>query len=360
LKDKVLFSDAARSGVPKNNNPEELMVFKKVLKKATFLDPLNGFNPGGRECEIRTDPLTGRNTRVLFFPVRVLPEPDLDVLKSKDTGFCPFCVGNIDKITPKFNPELFTKERYRVGEAVCFPNAFPYDENGAVTVMTEKHMVLIDEFTPEIIKDAVTCCVEFLNDVTARQHEAVYQSINWNYLPVAGSSIVHPHLQITASSVPTNYYSDVLKTMDISPGNVFSDLVDSEVSADERFISKGDFFSWLIAFAPEGVFDLMAVSHEYFTPADLKEGRLAELVGGILKTINFIKKYNIISYNMSLFFLRGNDEFKPHMRLCPRTNVPPLDTSEINYMKMLHNEPMTTMRPELVAEEIKKIWGACN
>jgi galactose-1-phosphate uridylyltransferase len=104
----------------------------------------------------------------------------------------------------------------------------------------------------------------------------------------------------------------------------------------------------------------MAVSHEYFTPADLKEGRLAELVGGILKTINFIKKYNIISYNMSLFFLRGNDEFKPHMRLCPRTNVPPLDTSEINYMKMLHNEPMTTMRPELVAEEIKKIWGACN
>jgi len=334
------------------------MEFKKVLKKATFLDPLNGFCQGGRECEIRTDPLTGRNTRILFFPARVLPEPDLEMMKKKDTGFCPFCTENIYKITPKFNPELFSKERYKVGEAVCFPNAFPYDENGAVTVMTDKHLVLIDEFTPEIMKNAISCCVEFLVDVKEKQPDAVYQSINWNYLPVAGSSIVHPHLQITASSIPTNYYSDVLKTMKISDNNIFKDLVDSETSADERFISRGEFYSWLIAFAPEGVFDLMAVSHEYFEPCDLKDGRLEELVEGILKTINFIKSNNIISYNMSFFFLPDNNEFIPHMRICPRTNVPPLDTSEINYMKMLHNEPMSTMRPELVASEIKKIWDA--
>jgi galactose-1-phosphate uridylyltransferase len=332
------------------------MEFKKVLKKATFLDPFNGFTQGGRECEIRTDPLTGRNARILFFPARILPEPDLEIIRKKDTGFCPFCRENIEKITPKFNPELFTKERYRVGESVCFPNAFPYDENGAVTVMTEKHLVLIDEFTPEIIKNAISCCVEFLADVKGKQPEAVYQSINWNYLPVAGSSIVHPHLQITASSIPTNYYSDVMKTMKESTLNIFSDLVDSETAQDERFISRGEYYSWMIAFAPEGVFDLMAVSHDYFEPSDLKDGRLDELVSGILKTINFIKSNNIISYNMSLFFLPGNNGFIPHMRICPRTNVPPLDTSEINYMKMLHNEPMSTMKPELVAAEIKKIW----
>ena len=334
------------------------MEFKKVLKKATFLDPFNGFSQGGRECEIRTDPLTGRNTRILFFPARVLPEPDMELLKKKDTGFCPFCTDNIEKITPKFNPEFFTRERYRVGEAVCFPNAFPYDENGAVTVMADKHLMLIHEFTPEIIRNAVSCCVEFLIDVKDKQAEAVYQSINWNYLPVAGSSIVHPHLQITASSIPTNYYSDVLKTIKLSENNIFSDLVESEIAEDERFISREQYFSWMIAFAPEGVFDLMAVSHEYFEPSALKDGRLDELVTGILKTINFIKLYNIISYNMSLFFLPGNNQFIPHMRICPRTNVPPLDTSEINYMKMLHNEPMSTMRPELVTTEIKKFWNA--
>ncbi len=333
------------------------MNFEKVLKKATFLDPFNGFQEGGRECEVRKDPLTGRNSRILFFPHRELPEPDYEELKKKDPGFCPFCPENIAKITPKFNPMLFGSERYRVGEAVCFPNAFPYDENGAVTVMTEKHFVPIDELTGDIIKDAILCCIEFLSDVSKGQPEAVYQSINWNYLPDAGSSILHPHLQITASTVPTNYYSDVMISLDRNGGNLFSELAIAEQSLGERFLSRGEFFSWMIAFAPEGVFDVMAISHDYFEPKDLNNGRLDELVDGICRSIAFIKLKKIISYNMSLFFIVGNDRFIPHMRLCPRTTVPPLDTCEINYMKMLHNEPMSTMKPETVAEELKKYWS---
>jgi galactose-1-phosphate uridylyltransferase len=330
---------------------------KKILKKAVFLDPFNSFNAGGRECEIRTDPLTGRNTRILFFPERALPEPNIDELKKRDTGFCPFCPENIEKITPKFNPELFTKERYSVGEAVCFPNAFPYDENGAVTVITKKHFVLSNEFTENMLKDAFSCCIDYLIDVKKNQPEAVYQSINWNYLPTAGSSILHPHLQVTASSIPTNYYSDVLKTIGSSNKNIFIDLVDTEILHDERFLSNDKYFSWMIAFAPEGIFDLTAISHEYFEPKELNGNRLDELVKNILKTITFIRAYNILSYNMSFFFLIGDESFIPHMRICPRTNVPPLDTSEINYMKMLHNEPMSTMKPEVVAAELKKVWN---
>lgn len=332
------------------------MKFEKVLKKATFLDPLNGFQEGGRECEVRTDPLTGRNTRILFFPHRELPEPDYEYLKKKDPGFCPFCPDNISRITPKFNPGLFRSDRYRVGEAVCFPNAFPYDENGAVTVMTEKHFVPINELTADIIKDAVSCCIEFLADVSEGQPEAVYQSINWNYLPDAGSSILHPHLQITASSLPTNYYSDVMRNMDKNGDDLFRKLSDAEQKLGERFLSRGEYFSWMLAFAPEGVFDVMAISHDYFEPRNLNGVRLEELVSGICRSINFISSKKIISYNMSLFFLLGNSRFIPHMRLCPRTTVPPLDTCEINYMKMLHNEPMSTMKPEAVAEEFRKYW----
>jgi galactose-1-phosphate uridylyltransferase len=332
------------------------MEFKKVLKKATFLDPFNGFGHGSRECEIRTDPLTGRNTRILYFPIRNLPEPDYELLRKNDTGFCPFCPENIDKITPKFDPGLFTMERYRTGEAVCFPNAFPYDENGAGTVMTQKHFIPIEEFTTSIIWDSITCCVDFMTDICAKQPHAVCQSINWNYLPQAGSSIIHPHLQISGSSVLTNYYSDILRTMSIYRNNIFFDLIESESASGERFISKDNSFSWMVAFAPEGVFDIMAVSHEYFEPSEFRNNRLDELVNGILKSINFIRSRNILSYNMSIFFLQGNRGFIPHMRICPRTNVPPLDTSEINYMKMLHNEPMSTMKPESIADEIKKVW----
>lgn len=332
------------------------MRFNKIIKRATFLDPFNEFNEGGRECEIRTDPLTGRNARILFFPIKELPVPDFASIKSKDTGFCPFCPENIEKVTPKFNPAFFSMDRFRVGEAVCFPNAFPYDENGAVTVMSRTHFIYIDDLTRKIIKDSILCCLDFLEDIMKNQPEAVYQSINWNYLPEAGGSIIHPHLQITASADPTNYYTDIINNMNLRRRNTFIDLINNEIEMNERYLSAGEYFSWMIGFAPEGIFDLMAVSHEYFIPSEMNNNRLDELVTGILNTLSYIKSKNIISFNMSLFFLLNEKRFFPHMRLCPRTNVPPLDTSEINYMKMLHNEPMSTMKPEVIAAELKKVW----
>lgn len=332
------------------------MELKKILKKATFLDPFNGFNPGGRECEIRTDPLTGRNSRILFFPLRELSVTGYDDILKKDTGFCPFCADNVEKITPRFNPELFSRERYRCGQAVCFPNAFPYDENGAVTVITPEHFVGIDGFSSRIISDAFTCCVEYLKDVSRKQPEAVYQSINWNFLPLAGSSIIHPHLQVTASSVATNYCNDILKTAGASRGESFTALVDYEKNAGERFIADDGHFSWLVAYAPQGVFDIMAVSSGYVTPDEINGDRLDALVSGILKVLKFIASMKMISFNLSLFFVIGESGFIPHLRMCPRTNLPPLDTSEINYMKMIHNEPMSIMKPEDVAAKIRKVW----
>ncbi|HQO39908.1 MAG TPA: hypothetical protein PK986_05520 [Spirochaetota bacterium] len=332
------------------------MELKKVLKRATFLDPFNGFTPGGRDCEIRTDPLTGRNSRILYFPLRDLPSPDYEVFLKKDSGFCPFCPENIEKITPKFNPELFSSGRYSKGEAVCFPNAFPYDENGAVTVITREHFTGIDSFTNELLVNAVSCCVEFLQDVLIGQPAAVFQSVNWNFLPLAGSSIIHPHLQVTASSVSTNYCSDVLKNSANFNGNLFASLVDHENSAGERFLSDDGFFSWLVAFAPQGIFDVMAISPNYIEPSDLHDERLDALVTGILKVLKFIAAINMVSFNLSIFFVIGNKGFMPHLRMCPRTSIPPLDTSEINYMKMIHNEPMSTLEPEHVARELKKHW----
>jgi galactose-1-phosphate uridylyltransferase len=332
------------------------MELKKIHNRAVFLDPFNGFNEGGRECEIRTDPLTGRNSRILFFPLRDLPEPDLSHLLEKNPSFCPFCPENVEKITPAFNPYFFSLNRFRVNEAVCFPNAFPYDENGAVTVIMDQHFVTIDEFTAEKISDAVKCCVKYLKEVKKSQPDAVYQSINWNYLPLAGSSILHPHLQVTASNVPTNYYTDVFKTIEGSRGNIFTELRVQEKKLNERFISEGNSFDWFTAFAPQGAFDVIGMGREFFDPAELVGDRLDELCEGIVKTMKFIKTKNMYSFNMSLFFAAGNKDFIPHLRMCPRTDIPPLDTSEINYMKMLHNEPMSTMKPEEIARELREFW----
>jgi UDPglucose--hexose-1-phosphate uridylyltransferase len=336
------------------------MKFYKIKKEARFLDPFNNFKERICECEIREDPLTGRRTRIFHFPVREMQKPDLDPIIAKSKKFCPFCPEMAEKITPKFIPELFKKDRYRVGKAICFPNAFPYDENGAVIVMTDRHFVSIGDFNHEILSDAISCCVEFFNDVSEGQPEAVYQSINWNYLPPAGSSIIHPHLQTTASTSPTNYYNDVLRSVEKykrrDKGNIFVDLIENERKLDERFISETERIAWLASFSPMGVFDIIGIFKKHIKPSDLSGETLNEIIDGILHTLNYINSLNMYSFNMSIFFLLHNEKFAPHMRICPRVSIPPNDTSEVNYMKMLHNEPMTIIKPEDVTSNIKKIW----
>jgi len=60
---------------------------------------------------------------------------------------------------------------------------------------------------------------------------------------------------------------------------------------------------------------------------------------------------------MSIYFVLANEDFVPHMRICPRTSIPPHETSEINYMRMLHSESMTILMPEEVCGNIRDLWN---
>ncbi len=336
------------------------MDFIKIVKKSRFLDPLQGFAETERFSEVRYDPLTGCTTRILDFPVRELERDDLGALAEISRAFCPFCPELVEQVTPKFQPGLLSRERYAQGEALCVPNAFPYDENGAVTIMSHGHYLKLREFTREILSNALTCCADYLQDVVKHQPEVVYQSINWNYMPVAGGSIIHPHLQVTASSTPTNYYTLVMEALRqyrrAHGAHFWHDLVEQERAQGERFIAEAGDMSWMVAFAPMGVFDVIGVMEEVSRPADLKGGLLDDMVGGVLNVLGYIDSLNMYSLNMSIYFLLDEPLFTPHVRICPRVSIPPFGTSQINYMRMLHNESMTTMKPEEVCTGIRRIW----
>ena len=336
------------------------MKFVKVLKISRFLDPSQGFCSAERYSEVRIDPLTGNSTRILDFPVKELTKNDIRSLVEDSRALCPFCPEVVNEVTPKFHPDLLGKERYSCGDALCVPNVFPYDENGAVCVMSKEHYIPLDEFTYEILADSLKCCFEYLGDVVERQPEMVYQSVNWNYMPLAGGSIVHPHLQITASSSSTNYYTAVLDALErytLDNGSDFwTDLVHEEQRLGQRCIAVTGNISWLVAFAPMGVFDIIGIIHTGQTPADMVGQTLEELVHGILHILKFIDSLNMYSLNMSLYFLLNNEGFTPHVRICPRVSIPPFDTSQVNYMKMLHNETLTTMKPEVICNGIKAFW----
>ncbi|HQI02753.1 MAG TPA: hypothetical protein PLF54_02255 [Deltaproteobacteria bacterium] len=336
------------------------MDFTKILKTSRFLDPAQGFAETKRYSEVRVDPLTGRTSRILDFPIKELARADVRAQVENSKAWCPFCPAVVEFVTPKFHPDLLGKERYSRGEALCVPNVFPYDENGAVCVMTREHYMPLLEFTAGIMEDALACCFEYLEDVVIKQPEMTYQSVNWNYMPLAGGSLIHPHLQITASSSSTNYYSEMVPALaryeEKNGRSFWSDLSDEEQSRSERCISANGRLTWLAAFAPLGVFDILGILHEAHGPEDIRDGLLSELVEGLLKILRYIDSLNMGSLNMSLYFLRGDRYFVPHLRICPRVSIPPFDTSQINYMKMLHNESLTTLKPEDICSELKALW----
>ena len=275
-------------------------------------------------------------------------------------AFCPFCPEVVEQVTPKFHPDLLRHERYARGEALCVPNAFPYDENGAVCIMCRQHFLPLKGFTARILKDALSCCLSYLRDVVVNQPEVVYQSVNWNYMPLAGGSIVHPHLQITASSSSTNYYTvmvPALERYECEHGRGYwSDLRDEEFRVGERFIAASEGITWLAAFAPMGVFDVLGVFHRAHDPADIGDELLDEVIWGILRVMEYIDTLNMYSLNMSMYFLLDNERFVPHLRVCPRVSIPPFGNSQINYLRMLHNETLTTLKPEDVCSDLRTIW----
>ncbi len=336
------------------------MDFIKITKTSRFLDPTQGFTETKRYSEVRVDPLTGRSTRILDFPIREIVRGDMSAQVESSRGFCPFCPELRDLVTPKFHPDLLSRERYIIGEAMSVPNVFPYDENGAVCIMCREHYLPLTAFTAGIIRNSLQCCFEYLEDVVIRQPDMIYQSVNWNYMPLAGGSLIHPHLQITASSSSTNYYTGMVPALarykERCGRDYWTDLREEESRLKERCIMVNGHMTWLVDFAPLGVFDVLGVFHEVVRPEGINGRLLDDLVQGILHVLSYIDSLNMGSLNMSLYFLLGDPLFTPHVRICPRVSIPPYDASQINYMKMLHNESLTTLKPEAICDELKVFW----
>jgi hypothetical protein len=52
--------------------------------------------------------------------------PDIEELARTTQPTCPFCAERIERETPLFQREVNAAGRFRVGEAVFFPNLVPY------------------------------------------------------------------------------------------------------------------------------------------------------------------------------------------------------------------------------------------
>jgi UDPglucose--hexose-1-phosphate uridylyltransferase len=330
--------------------------FEVSHQACRFLDPTRGFEPVEKITEIRRDPLTGHTSHILdmgFEPER----PDVErMVAQARSAFNPFAPDKREEVTPRFleDVEGIPGGRLSVGEALVVPNLFPYDRYSAVTVLSNADFIPLDGFSEDLLVDAFRADLDYLGRVRETDGEDLrHYSVNWNYMPLAGGSLVHPHHQLIASPLPTNYLKGVEDGLRRYEGNYFGDLVRAE-EGGERWVGREGDISWLTGFAPLGHIDVVGVFEGRVSLFDLTEEDVRALARALLRVFDYLHAENFVSFNFSLYGLEGADHFTVHCRLSPRfllSNA--LGTSDVNYFEISHSESLAFFYPEAAASGLR-------
>ena len=333
--------------------------FSSSVRRARFLDPFNKFQPVTREVQVRTDPLTGDRARVLPFRARSLEMRDHQKYIDRSLKVkCPFCPENLEAMTSRFLPEVVPEGRLSRGEATCFPNAFPYEAMNTVVSLCHAHYLRPGEFTPQIIADALLLSQDSFRELAKGLS---YASVNWNYMMPAGAGLVHPHFQLAAGRGPTVYQAR-LKSRAASyarrtGGALVDDYLSAERATGSRWLGTLGPAAWVTAFAPRAIYDVMALFPGGKGLMDLNGAGIHALAKGVCLVLGYFGEKGISGFNMVLHCgLKPESRLPGMLRLVSRADIPPMGIDEINYFEKLHDEMLTFLPPEQVAEELGPVF----
>lgn len=328
-------------------------------KEETFVFFDGEGNKVERKTEVRFDPLTGESSRIVFDPGMPFSIPDYtEVAKQTEGKNCPFCRENVFKLTPLFPKDIVPEGRITNGEAVVAPNLFPYSKYNGVTIMSEKHYVRLDDFPVKIIADAFRASQYYVESVLNNEEKSLSVSINWNYLPHSGGSIIHPHLHVIVSESSTNYQMKFDKKAerfyDREGEQYLNKLYDVEKERGERWIGELGNVAWLHAYAPKSHNDFIAIFRDKQSIHDIKEQDWTDFATGLQAVFATLTEQGLASFNMVMHF---SQEGSPvHARFIPRLVLNELGTSDINFFQSLHQEPLIYKVPENIAELARKYF----
>jgi galactose-1-phosphate uridylyltransferase len=335
--------------------------FKRRSIVSEFESPFENFRRVQVRGEVRFCPLSGHPARLL--PVRLKDFARTDwtpiISRSRELG-CPFCPEVIDLKTPRF-PGSYGLEngRIRIGGATVFPNAFPYDDHCAVVVFTKDHFLSPGQFTPEMLADGFAAALRYFEAAARVVPEARQAALNWNYMPLAGAGIIHPHLQTALLPEMTAYYRTVCERQSrygaAGGGSIFEDLIVRETKEKERYVAATGNWHWISAFAPRGIHEFWGILISGGESPETADPELGDLSAGICRILKFFQEKGIQAFNFSWYFL-----FKPSVKglrhwtaVIPRVNFPGFGTSDVNYFDRLQGESITFVSPEDAARELR-------
>jgi galactose-1-phosphate uridylyltransferase len=346
------------------------IAFIQRHQQAPFHNPLKGGDLDIQNIQVRLDPLTGHQSifnGALEDKVSILfPETDRSYVaqRAEETQrTCFLCEGRWRETTPRYPVNLLPEGRLVRGETVLFPNLFPLAACHAVVMVGNRHYRDLDDFPPALLYDALSASVDFIARCHASNPEMAYFTLNANYLPPAGASVVHPHLQVLGSPHPGTHHQlllDASRHYHAQNGTCYwQDLTETEWNEGVRNIAIIGNSHWLAAFSPLGVNEVNAVWTErenflQWTEDDIRD--MAEGLSGILRAYQDL---GCSTFNFSCFsgpLGTSIPEFRCMLRLINRQNLMPHHrTDDYYFQKLLRNE-IIVRRPEALAEQFRRYF----
>jgi galactose-1-phosphate uridylyltransferase len=325
--------------------------FERDTQTASFHSPLEEFEQVSVEVEVRTDPLTGRQARIVPESF-LLPdeEPDIASVVEDDEG-CFFCPGMVEEATPEY-PDWMGFDRGSRGEATSFPNLNPYGAYSNVVALTEDHYRPIDGFGADVFEDGLAAALQYVRAVVDHDDDARFASVNMNFLRPAGSSIVHPHLQTLVDDRATNEararMAAAREFRDEHGEPYWTALVDAE-RGGERYVGTTGSVEWLAPFAPKHHYHVQGVADEPGVP-DPDGDVVAGLAAGIDSTLAYYGDLGLNSFNFALH-LAADDGWRPVIDLIGRSVFDEYYWSDSPFFAALHDEGVVDVAPESVASD---------
>jgi len=292
---------------------------------------------GKCRLQYRRDSLTGLSCRISS--ERIKRRIDLPPSISYHAQGCPFCPEQVLTGTPVFP----NGSRILRGESVTFPNLYPFAAWHTVTVITRSHDP--GELSKTQLTDAFSAQVESL------QGQDGYPSINWNFLPSAGASLAHSHLQGLVDPMPSylaGRYLQESSTYLQQHGRRYWDDLRAHEAGSDRYLF-GNEILWTAQAVPLGereVRALLPLSHLHEFPAVMDL-----FVDGLLRVLAFYRRLGTHAFNLSLFFDREGEDhgFSAFCTLIARINPNDRSMSDSSFMERLHLQPVILTSPEELA-----------
>ena len=333
------------------------------IKFETLHDTMTLIRAGKRQeipFEIRTDPLTGTTGRILNLPYQPPKIPNAEETFKRSEGiFCPFCPENIETSTPGFPEELIPGGKIQIGSATLLPNVLPLDRYVGIAVFSPQHFVRMEELTPEMMRDAFLAVQEFIQRVSELDSRARCFSVNWNYMPPAGSSLVHPHLQVICGDHPMNHMRLQLEGANRyyrENGREFwDDFIREEKERASRYIGEIGSTFWTVGYAPMGhIPDVWCILPEQKSLLGMGEEALNCFLEGLSAILNYYQTLDLFSFNLSIFSFRFEEHFRVNARILPRLVLRDIGNSDYTFIGAVHKDSVCVYLPESVCRQIRE------